>query len=228
MKYYITFIALMLFTGCSNAQNPINTQNTEPCLQGINLIPLYGDGSIQKCPQQKESDENFLKYCDSIFPSRKDAAIAYVEMAWKYAEQNNRDNATKRFNQAWLLDKTNADVYWGLGIIQGSKQLYDEAEVLFKKSIELNPNNEKVLFCLAINIKEQHAKDDTSELKQQRIELLQKAIELNPSFIQAIQLLRSENNNGESTIKSIERQGQKQTFEYNDGSSIVITSPPTN
>lgn len=223
MKYSISFfIFILCISACSNAQN---ISNSEPCPQGLNLIPLYGDGKIEKCSQQKESDERFLKYCDSTFPSRKEAATAYVEMAWKYAEQNDRDNATKRFNQAWLLDKSNADVYWGLGIVQGSKEQYDEAEILFRKSLDINPKNEKVWHCLSINLKEQHTNDDTPELKKQRIEYLQKAIDLNPNFYPAIQLLKSENSEEDSSIKSIKRQGKKETVEYNDGSSIVISRP---
>ena len=46
-----------------------------------------------------------------------------------------------RFNQAWLLDRTNADVYWGFGNLLGMKGQYKESISLFKKSISLNAKN---------------------------------------------------------------------------------------
>lgn len=140
------FFTLLIL--CVNGQN---TNSITPCIEKINLLPLYGN--VEKCSEQLEADKRFLSYCDSNYPSRREAAKAHVGMGWNYAEKNDRDTATKRFNQAWLLDSLNADAYWGLGIIQGSKQLYEDAEKLFQKSLSLNAKNEKVWYCLAVNNK---------------------------------------------------------------------------
>lgn len=159
---------------------PINAQNKTKkvdCVEGINLLPLYG--GIEKCIQQKEVDEKFLNHCDSIYNSRQEAAAEHVKMAWRYAESNDMDTSIKRFNQAYLLDSLNADVYWGVGIIQGAKKKYDEAEKLFERSLDLNPDNEKVWFCLAVNIKEQYG-DANENYRKQRIEILEKVLKINP------------------------------------------------
>ena len=220
MKQLIICISVIqLFSLGVNAQD---TNSSLPCTDKINLLPLYGN--VEKCREQKESDKKFLSTCDSYYPSRSEAAKEYVKMAWEYAEKNDRDAATKRFNQAWLLDSSNADVYWGLGIIQGSKQLYDEAEKLFERSLALNANNDKVWYCLAINNKERYATNDNEEHKKNRIQYLERTLAINPNLYPAIQMLKKEQE-GEVTIQSIENKGKDRTIKYNDGSSIVISRP---
>lgn len=218
-KLSICIFLILPLMSCLNAQKP---SSQIPCIEKINLLPLYG--SVEKCLEQQEADKRFFASCDITYPSRNEAAKAHVEMGWKYVEQNDRDTATKRFNQAWLLDSLNADSYWGLGIIQGSKQLYDEAEKLFEKSLSLNVNNEKVWYCLAVNNKEKYANNDNEEYKKQRIQYLEKALEIDTNFYQAIQMKRKEQN-GEVIIQSIENKGNTQTIKYDDGTSIVITKP---
>lgn len=150
MRKFIPYIFCMLICSCGNSRNK---EKIVECQEGINLLPLYGH--VEKCKQQLKADKEFFIRCDEMYPSRAEAAKEHVAMAWNHAYKGDMDIATKRFNQAYLLDSLNADAYWGLGIIQGSKKLYSEAEVLFKRSLDLNPKNERAWFCLLVNIKEQ-------------------------------------------------------------------------
>lgn len=218
-KLIICVFFILPFLSCVNAQNTISNI---PCTEKINLLPLYGN--IEKCSEQLDADKRFLSYCDSIYSSRSEAAKAHVGMGWNYAEKNDIDMATKRFNQAWLLDSLNADTYWGLGIIQGSKQLYDEAEKLFERSLSLNADNDMVWYCLAVNNKEKYANNDNEEHKKMRIQYLEKTLAINPNLYPAIQMLRNEQED-EVVIQSIENKGKDKTIRYNDGSSIVISRP---
>ena len=49
-----------------------------------------------------------------------------------------------RFNQAWLLDSLNADVFWGLGDLVGQQKKYKESVVFFDHSLRLNAANPRV------------------------------------------------------------------------------------
>ena len=38
---------------------------------------------------------------------------------WKAFYECYLDTAIKRFNQAWMFDRKNLEVYWGLGLVTG-------------------------------------------------------------------------------------------------------------
>jgi len=119
----------LLLVGCSTAS--IN------CPEGINLLPRYG--SKPKCPEQTEADREFVASCDTQFTSRKLASEHHSAVGWGFFERRQLDDAMKRFNQAWLLDSTNADVYWGFASVLGMKQQFRASIPLFVKYLELNP-----------------------------------------------------------------------------------------
>lgn len=183
---FVTLALFFMITSYGFAQQKVISGD---CIEGINLLPLYG--GIEKCAEQKLADERFLSDCDKAYSSRQEAAVEHVKIAWSYAEQNDMETSVKRFNQAYLLDSLNADVYWGLGIIQGARKEYYDAETLFRRSLKLNPQNEKVWFCLAVNIKEQYG-DGDEKYKKQRIDILDKILKINPNFYPAIQMWQQE------------------------------------
>tara|TARA_R110000868_G_scaffold295250_4_gene555681 strand:- start:1093 stop:1434 length:342 start_codon:yes stop_codon:yes gene_type:complete len=93
------------------------------CPQGINLLPMYGE--VKKCEQQIISDDEFILESEKQFKNRKKAAEYYVSQGWEYFYKDDNDTSMKRFNQAWLLDKTNAQVYWGFGNLLGKKSEFE-------------------------------------------------------------------------------------------------------
>ena len=122
---------LLVSTSCSRSSE---------CPEQINLQPMFGN-SI-KCPEQLEADIIFIKEMSEQFQGdRKKAAKDRVARAWDYFNRNIEDTAMMRFNQAWLLDSMNADVYWGFGNLLGNNKKHKEALPLFKKSLRLNPVN---------------------------------------------------------------------------------------
>ncbi|MCE6990723.1 tetratricopeptide repeat protein [Dyadobacter sp. CY323] len=110
------------------------------CPEKINLLPMYGNA--KKCPEQIEADRRFLQETDGLFQGdRKRAAEDRVARAWEYFDANVQDTAMMRFNQAWLLDSSNAEVYWGFGNLLGGQERFRESIPFFKKSLRLNPEN---------------------------------------------------------------------------------------
>lgn len=133
LKSSILFAAAFLVNFHSSQQD---------CPQGINLLPMYGE--VKKCDAQIKADDEFLKLCDKQFKNRQEGAQKYVEKAWGYFYDYDTETSMKRFNQAWLLDKNNADVYWGFGNLMGMKTEFKKSVSLLKKSIKLNSHNPKV------------------------------------------------------------------------------------
>lgn len=120
-----------LYFGCAHSQD---------CIEGINKLPMYGN--VKKCKEQIDDDNQFIALCEKT-STRKEAAAHMVMRGWEYLYKNQLDTSMMRFNQAWLLDSLNADIYWGFGDNLGMQKKFKESLPFFEKSLKLNPNNAK-------------------------------------------------------------------------------------
>jgi Tfp pilus assembly protein PilF len=99
----------------------------------LNLLPKYG---LQpKSDSQKEADKVFVKGMDEDYHgNRKHAAADMAMRGWQYLRGGDADDAMRRFNQAWLLDKTNGTALWGMAAVEADKEKYDDALKLFAEA----------------------------------------------------------------------------------------------
>lgn len=160
-------------------------------------------GNAQKCKSQLESDISFLEACDQDYPSRDSASVAYVDIAWQYFYQEDYDTAMKRFNQAWLLDSTNASVYWGVGVLMGMKKEYEESIVYLDKSLKLNPNQEQVWHNLVSSYNNLYMQTNDKAYISKIIERLEYAVLVNPDSLHLSEALK----NAKEMLEYIDTQG---------------------
>ncbi|MES2829992.1 MAG: hypothetical protein V4687_17680 [Bacteroidota bacterium] len=170
MKRLLIFLLSILIVGCSNAQD---------CPEGINLLPMYGNA--KKCPAQIQSDNDFIKNVLSQNSDRKDAAKQHVDKGWKYFYEKQPDVAMKRFNQAWLLDSLNADVYWGFANLVGMQGKYEESLKLFHRSLNLNPANAKVWQNASVSFGQLYVRTKDTKLLDSSVSYLKTAAKLAPN-----------------------------------------------
>ena len=163
-KFLRLIFTYILFTGCSSTQD---------CKEGINLLPMYG--KLPKCAQQVKSDNDFLAHADKKFTDRKTAALSYVDLGWDYFYKNDLETSMKRFNQAWLLDSLNADVYWGFGNLLGKKNELEASIHFFEESLKLNPSNSRVYESLATSYGHLFEATREQNILDKAIESLRKA-----------------------------------------------------
>ena len=166
--FLLYFTAIMLL-GCTHSTD---------CIPGINLLPMYGH--IKKCAAQIKSDKDFLKECDRNFTDRKKASSYYSEKAWTYYYANKQDTAMRRFNQAWLLDSLNADVYWGFGNLIGIQKKYKESLILFNRSLRLNASNSRVWESTATSYVQLFFQTKDVSFLNKSIDFLKGAVRLDP------------------------------------------------
>ena len=121
---------LFLFSFCFHSCLP-----GEDCPQNINILPIYG--KAKKCKEQIDNDQQFLAGCDKSFPSRDSAYRHYIMRGWQYLGCDSMDISMKRFNQAWLLDSTKAEAYWGIAALLGKEDKFKESIVFFEKALNL-------------------------------------------------------------------------------------------
>ncbi len=111
----------------------------QDCTQGINLKPRYGE--VKKCPQQLAADKEFIASSKAQFGDLKAAAGYMSAKGWENYYKNDLDGAMKRFNQAWLLDKSDYKVFWGFANILGRKQDFKEAVRFFNMAKQFKPKD---------------------------------------------------------------------------------------
>jgi tetratricopeptide (TPR) repeat protein len=92
----------------------------------INERPRYG--GLTKTAAQLEADERFIARSLHEYGTARAAMQAHVRFGWHYLATNHAPTAIKRFNQAWLLDSTAADVYYGFSAYLQQQGQPDEAE----------------------------------------------------------------------------------------------------
>jgi tetratricopeptide (TPR) repeat protein len=123
----------------------------------------------------------------------KDAAQA----AWRHYYKGEFDIAIKRFNQAWMFDRDNPEVYWGFGLIMGQRASIEDTEENLKQSIRFlemavakAPENGMILGDLAFShtllghYYQSHAGNSDKAPEQFNIagSLFEKAYEIEPAY----------------------------------------------
>jgi tetratricopeptide (TPR) repeat protein len=153
-------------------------QSQQDCPKGINSLPMYGE--VQKCEQQIKLDNEFILESEKQFKNRKKASKFYVSKGWEYFYNNDNETSIKRFNQAWLIDNKNSEVYWGFGNILGKKGEFEKSIKFLQKSIEIEPNNAKVYECISTSYGQMFYKTKDVKFLNLRIENLKKALKIEP------------------------------------------------
>ena len=119
---------LALLVGCT----------TPPSGPRIDNLPMYGQPGIPRPEFLKNADADFISKASSGFGGdRKVASRAWTEQAAHFLAQRNLDYSMRRYNQAWLLDDANYEVYWGFGRVMVESDHFEDGVRFTKQAIEL-------------------------------------------------------------------------------------------
>ncbi|WP_072373484.1 tetratricopeptide repeat protein [Hyphomicrobium sp. NDB2Meth4] len=81
----------------------------------INQQPFYGFAELT--PHQRAANEEFVAKASQAAGSREKAFEETIRRAWNALLSGNFSEATKRFNQSYLIDPGQSQVFHGLGLI---------------------------------------------------------------------------------------------------------------
>ena len=137
-------------------------------------------GRFQKCDEQLKIDKDFLADCDKFYKNRNEATRHHIDMGWEYFYKNQLDSSMMRFNQAWLLNSTNADIYWGFGNILGMKHQFKESIPFLQRAIEMNANNPKVFESISTSYGQLFFETKDVRYLNLTIDNLKYSVQLNP------------------------------------------------
>ena len=105
----------------------------------IDQVPMYGGMDRSAIPELKAADEKLIADTVRHYGTREKASAAFVKNGFAYYQRDDLANAMRRFNQAWLLDPKNPDVYTGFGSVLHDQGKNCEAMQMMEKALALNP-----------------------------------------------------------------------------------------
>ncbi len=142
MKNILT-LACLLVSISSFGQQITYEQFQQQARTDINLQPEYGH--VVKDKDHLEEDQKFIDLVLKQDTTHRKGSEHLVGLGFKYLGQGDMETAMRRFNQAWLLDPQNENVYWGFGAIYGTFSDYPNAIVQYDKGLALNTQSSVLL-----------------------------------------------------------------------------------
>lgn len=105
------------------------------------LLPRYGH--LPKTEQELEADAKFISVIKSQkdFTTMRESSNHLVKLGFDYLYRGDVRTAMYRFNQAYLLDSTNTDDYWGYGAVYIQLGELERAAEQYKTGLALDSTN---------------------------------------------------------------------------------------
>ena len=117
-------------------------QWNEEAKTNIRLLPKYGH--IAKTEGQKAADKDFMETTLRRYSTNRKASDHLIELGFQYLYKDIK-TAMYRFNQAYLLDSTNSDIYWGYGGVYMRLGDLENAQRQYLEGLTVNPKNTNIL-----------------------------------------------------------------------------------
>lgn len=141
MRNILTVI-ITFFTLTTFGQITPSSQWDEEAKTDIRLLPKYGH--VPKTEAQKKSDQEFIETMLKQDSTPRKASDRFVRLGFNFL-YSDKKTAMNRFNQAYLLDSTNTDIYWGFGAVYMTLRDYAKAEKQYLEGLAINPVNTHLL-----------------------------------------------------------------------------------
>lgn len=137
--------------------------------QDVSKLPLYG--GFPKTPEMQQADQQLIREMLQTAGTKEDAVELAVRQGWQHLQRGESASAIQRFNQAYLIDAKNANVYWGLGVAVSQQGDFEESLRLFNQAYLLAPRNVRLVADIGL-ARTRYAlkKSDTIGVRMKRLE----------------------------------------------------------
>lgn len=144
---FLSSLLFICFTIFSFGQNMTYEEWQTQAKTNIRLLPEYG--GVKKSKEQKNADKDFIELTMKSFDTKREASNNMMITGFKYLDKGDIKTAMYRFNQAYLLDSENSNIYLGYGSLFKVFQEFDLSREQYQKGIKMDENNEKLLIDYA-------------------------------------------------------------------------------
>jgi Tfp pilus assembly protein PilF len=135
-------ICLTLYTLTTSAQQLTLDQWNEQAKTNIRLLPKYG--YAEKTDDQKKADQEFIAAALKQDSTNRRASNHLIRLGFQYL-YTDITKAMYRFNQAYLLDSANSDIYWGYGGVYMALGDFPKARDQYITGLAADPKNTHLL-----------------------------------------------------------------------------------
>ncbi len=141
----------------------------------IDQVPMYGGMDRSRIPELKAGDDKLIADTTNHYGTREKASAAFVNNGFAYYQRDDLANAMRRFNQAWLLNPQNPEVYAGFGSVLHDQGKNCEAMQMMEKAIALNPPAFQGIFPDAARLIALCAVSDKSLTSEPKLKLFERS-----------------------------------------------------
>ena len=178
----ISALSIIALVGCAGG----------PRQRSINEIPEYGNQP--KSPELLKADQEFLAL---IKGKEKESFEHMIKVGWSFYHRGDIGTAIMRFNQAWLIDSTRYESYWGFAVAEGRLNNLETSKHYYEKALNHNGDTKILNPEYAIILREIAKKENNSEKLNEADNLFKSEIEAGnekAACIYAYQLFREKKN----------------------------------
>ena len=154
----------------------------------VDEVPMYGGMDRTKYKSLRKGDKKFIDGVTKKFGSRENASQIWVETGFSYYQNNQLEMAMRRFNQAWLLNPENPEVYVGFASVLHDQGKHCEAKDFMNKSLELNPPLNQGIYADAARVtalcalsENKSSESENKILLEESEQLFKKSEEIEPN-----------------------------------------------
>jgi len=178
MKYILTLITSLTFLS-SFGQQITYKEWQEQAKTEIRLLPEYGN--VPKTKDQIQFDQEFIASELKQDGTHRKASESVVKRGFDYLYKGDLKTAMYRFNQAWLLDPTDENAFWGFAVIYFNFKDYKEALKQLEKGLLINPKSSNLLTDKASVYMAFYENDNTPANLNRAIEIFNQSYKIDPS-----------------------------------------------
>ena len=186
----ISVLSIFALVGCASGLRQ----------RSINEIPEYGNQP--KSPEMLQADQQFL---NTVKGKEQQAFDHMMNVGWSFFKRGDIGTAIKRFNQAWLIDSTRYESYWGFAAAEGRLNNFETSKHYYEKALNHGGDTKILNPEYAIVLREQAKAENNSEKLAEADNLFMSEIEAGnekAACIYAYQLYRD--NKREEACKIME------------------------
>ncbi len=171
-------LLLLLIPAFFYAQQMTYTQWEEEALTNKRMLPKYGN--LPKSEGEIKADEEFLKAAIELDSTAEKASAHMIELGFSYLYRDTK-TAMYRFNQAYLLDSTNTDIYWGYGAVYFILNRIDLARKQYEEGLALDPENTRILTDYGTTYLSEYLNTNNASLLDKAISIMSRSYVKDPT-----------------------------------------------
>jgi Tfp pilus assembly protein PilF len=158
----IVLAQLLWLAGCAVKAPP-------PSQARMDEAPMYGGVDRSAAGELRASDEKLAAEATTAFGSPGKASQAWVEQGHRFYRADQLGMAMRRFNQAWLLNPDNPEVYAGFAAVLHDQRKFCQAMSMMDRAISLNPPSFQGIYADAGRIAARCAAEDKTLPPEARV-----------------------------------------------------------